>query len=67
MRLLMRVGLQAAESAGLVVKEFSRGSEELSEGQVCSEDIGCFVGVATNDYVLNSRNEIGVHYATGKY
>lgn len=69
MRVLMRVGLQAMEAAGLVVDEFKGEDEETaneSEGVLRSEDVGCYVGVATNDYVFNLRNEVGVHYATGK-
>ncbi|THH09272.1 hypothetical protein EW145_g2129 [Phellinidium pouzarii] len=68
MRVLMRVGLQAMEAAGLVVDEFAENgpsSNEAAEGVIKSEDVGCFVGVATNDYVLNLRNDVGVHYATG--
>ena len=68
MRVLMRVGLQAMENAGLVVDEFRGGEEDASdesEGVLRSEDVGCYVGVATNDSVFNLRNEVGVHYATG--
>lgn len=69
MRVLMRVGLQAMEAAGLVVDEFKgedEGTANESEGVLRSEDVGCYVGVATNDYAFNLRNEVGVHYATGK-
>ncbi|KAH8109903.1 polyketide synthase [Phellopilus nigrolimitatus] len=70
MRVLMRVGMQAVEAAGLVVDEFHGGDagdveEQHKEDVVRSEDVGCFVGVATNDYPLNLKSEIGVHYATG--
>lgn len=57
------------EAAGLVVDDFKGEDEETaneSEGVLRSEDVGCYVGVATNDYVFNLRNEVGVHYATGK-
>lgn len=69
MRVLMRVGLEAAEAAGLVVDEFSMDSSSKTDtdstGVLRSEDVGCFVGVATNDYPHNLRNDLGVHYATG--
>nr|WGJ61596.1 ShPKS5 polyketide synthase 5 [Sanghuangporus sanghuang] len=64
-RVLMRVGLQAMEAAGLVVQDFATNPKELGDGEIRSEDVGCFVGVATNDYVHNLRNDIGIHYATG--
>jgi hypothetical protein len=67
MRVLMRVGLQAAEAAGLVVEEFTMNGSKAPEGVLRSEDVGCFVGVATNDYPFNLRNDIGVHYATGRF
>ncbi|KAL5503739.1 PKS1 [Sanghuangporus vaninii] len=63
-RVLMRVGLQAMEAAGLVVQDFATNPKELGDGEIRSEDVGCFVGVATNDYVHNLRNDVGVHYAT---
>lgn len=69
MRLLMRIGFQAAEAAGLVIDAFT-GDEDRSvkkEGVLHGEDVGCFVGVATNDYALNLKNDVGVHYATGKF
>lgn len=67
-RVLMRVGLQAIEAAGLVISDFMDDEHACeSEGMMKSEDVGCFVGVATNDYVFNLRNEMGVHYATGKF
>lgn len=66
MRVLMRVGLQAVESAGLVVLDSGESSEENGTGALHSDDVGCFVGAATNDYVHNLHPEIGVHYATGK-
>lgn len=62
MRVLMRVGLQAMEAAGLVV---SNSDAVADDGVMGSDDVGCFVGVATNDYMLNLHNDIGVHYATG--
>nr|UPO09356.1 PKS7818 [Inonotus obliquus] len=65
MRVLMRTGLQAMEAAGLVVQEFAADGQNLGEGILRSEDVGCFVGVATNDYAHNLRNDVGVHYATG--
>ncbi|KAI5118611.1 hypothetical protein M0805_008042 [Coniferiporia weirii] len=67
-RVLMRVGLQAIEASGLVVDEFCDNDaieNEVGEGHARSADVGCFVGMATSDYVLNLENEIGVHYATG--
>lgn len=67
MRVLLRVGLQAMEASGLVVNDFAANAEDLGDGETRSEDIGCFVGVATNDYVHNLRSDIGVHYATGEY
>ena len=66
MRLLMRVGFQAAEAAGLLVDtddDDARTSTAYST--LRGEDVGCFVGVATSDYALNLKNDVGVHYATG--
>ncbi|EJD06333.1 polyketide synthase [Fomitiporia mediterranea MF3/22] len=65
MRVLMRVGLQAVESAGLVIEDSATKTEERGQSAIYSDDVGCFVGAATNDYVHNLRNDIGVHYATG--
>ena len=65
MRVVMRVGLQAIESAGLVVSD-SKESDSLGQASIRSDDVGCFIGAATNDYAHNLRGEIGVHYATGK-
>ena len=67
MRVLMRVGLQAAEAAGLRVEEFSTSGAEPDVDVLKSSDVGCFVGVATNDYTHNLRNDLGVHYATGDF
>ena len=65
MRVVTRVGLQAVKSAGLVVS-VSKEGDSLSQASIRSDDVGCFIGAATNEYANDLRGEIGVHYATGK-
>ena len=31
------------------------------------ENIGCWVGAATRDYVQNLREDVDVYYSTGKF
>ena len=56
------------EAAGLVIRNFEDDKSDTAngnnEGVLDSSDVGCFVGVATLDYMLNLRQDIGVHYAT---
>ena len=54
-RLLLRTAYNALENAGYVpnTPTFS------------PDTIGTFIGAATNDYVVNLRNDIDVYYSTG--
>lgn len=56
-RVLLHVSYHALENAGYVphaTRTFDPGS------------FGCYVGVATNDYVQNLRQDVDVHYSTGE-
>lgn len=56
-KLLLQNALHALDDAGYVpdsTRSFQRSS------------FGCYVGVATGDYVDNLREDIDVHYSTGK-
>ncbi|TDL16946.1 ketoacyl-synt-domain-containing protein, partial [Rickenella mellea] len=55
-RVLLQVSYHALENAGYVphaTRTFDPGS------------VGCYVGVATNDYVQNLRQDVDVHYSPG--
>lgn len=57
-RLLLHAAYQALEDAGYVPNDTPTFRPE---------SIGCYVGVATHDYLLNLQNEIDVYYSTGVY
>ncbi|KAK0498692.1 hypothetical protein EDD18DRAFT_1153287 [Armillaria luteobubalina] len=55
-RVLLHTAYEALEDAGYVPNSTSTNNPET---------FGCYVGVATNDYVQNLRNDIDVYYSTG--
>ncbi|KXN83388.1 Conidial yellow pigment biosynthesis polyketide synthase [Leucoagaricus sp. SymC.cos] len=55
-RLLLHAAYEALEDAGYVPYSTETWSPET---------FGCYVGVATHDYLQNLRNEIDVYYSTG--
>lgn len=55
-RVLLRVAHNALENAGYVPK---------ATPTFDPESIGTFIGVATNDYVQNLRDDVDVYYSTG--
>jgi len=55
-RVLLQTAYSAIENAGYVADSTDTFSRE---------NFGCYVGVATGDYVENLRNEIDVYYSTG--
>ncbi|RPB02892.1 ketoacyl-synt-domain-containing protein [Choiromyces venosus 120613-1] len=55
-RVLLQTAYSAIENAGYVADSTDTFSRET---------FGCYVGVATGDYVENLRNEIDVYYSTG--
>lgn len=55
-RLLLRTAYHALEDAGYVPN---------ATPSFNPDSIGVYVGVATNDYVQNLRNDIDVYYSTG--
>ena len=65
MRVLIRVGFQALEAAGVVIPEAKDETSKIGEGIMGTDDVGCFVGIGTTDYYLNLRNDVGVHYVPG--
>ena len=54
-RLLLRVAYNALDDAGYVPDATSTSNPDT---------FGTFIGVATNDYVQNLRNDIDVYYST---
>lgn len=56
-RLLLQVSYHALENAGYV----SGATPTFNP-----DTFATYVGVATNDYVQNLRNDIDVYYSTGK-
>ncbi|EPQ54389.1 polyketide beta-ketoacyl-synthase [Gloeophyllum trabeum ATCC 11539] len=55
-RVLLHVAYEALENAGYV----PNATETFAQ-----DSFGCYIGVATNDYVQNLRNDIDVYYSTG--
>lgn len=55
-RVLLQTAYTAIENAGYVAD---------STDTFARESFGCYVGVATGDYVENLRNDIDVYYSTG--
>ncbi|PBK66294.1 ketoacyl-synt-domain-containing protein [Armillaria solidipes] len=55
-RVLLHTAYEALEDAGYVPNSTPTNNPET---------FGCYVGVATNDYVQNLRNDIDVYYSTG--
>ncbi|KAF9025646.1 ketoacyl-synt-domain-containing protein [Hymenopellis radicata] len=55
-RVLLHTAYEALEDAGYV----PNATESFNP-----DTFGCFIGVATNDYVQNLRNNIDVYYSTG--
>ncbi|KAJ3575743.1 hypothetical protein NP233_g904 [Leucocoprinus birnbaumii] len=55
-RILLHAAYEALEDAGYVPYSTETWSPET---------FGCYVGVATHDYLQNLRNEIDVYYSTG--
>ena len=55
-RLLLQVSYHALENAGYV----SGATPSFNP-----DTFGAYVGVATNDYVQNLRDEVDVYYSTG--
>ncbi|TFK62374.1 polyketide synthase [Pluteus cervinus] len=55
-RILLHVAYEALEDAGYVPNSTSTFNPET---------FGCYVGVATHDYLQNLRDEIDVYYSTG--
>ena len=57
-RLLLHTAYHALENAGYIPNATPSWNPD---------SVGTFVGVATNDYVHNLRNNIDVYYSTGMY
>ncbi|KAI0064076.1 ketoacyl-synt-domain-containing protein [Artomyces pyxidatus] len=55
-RVLLHTAYEAMEDAGYVPN---------ATPTFAPESIGCYIGVATGDYVQNLRNDIDVYYSTG--
>lgn len=55
-RILLQVAYEALENAGYV-------PDSTSTWQ--TDTVGCYIGVATHDYLQNLRDEIDVYYSTG--
>lgn len=55
-RVLLQASYEALENAGYVPD---------ATPSFQKESIGCYVGVATRDYVQNLREDIDVYYSTG--
>ena len=56
-RILLQTAYEALENAGYVPNATPTFQKDT---------FGCYVGVATDDYVQNLRDEIDVYYSTGK-
>ena len=56
-RILLHTAYEALEDAGYVPNATASFNPDT---------FGCYVGVATNDYVQNLRNDIDVYYSTGE-
>lgn len=56
-RLLLHTAQEALDDAGYVPNATSSFQQET---------FGCYVGVATDDYIQNLRESIDVYYSTGK-
>jgi acyl transferase domain-containing protein len=56
-RVLLHAAYEALEDSGYVPNATPSFRQET---------FGCFIGVATHDYVQNLRNDIDVYYSTGK-
>lgn len=57
-KLLLQGAVRALDDAGYVPNASSTFQ---------AESMGCYIGVATNDYVRNLENDIDVYYSTGNY
>lgn len=57
-RVLLHTAYEALEDAGYVPDATETWKRDT---------FGCYVGVATGDYVQNLRNDIDVYYSTGKF
>lgn len=57
-KLLLQGAVRALDDAGYV--------PDMSPS-FKSESMGCYIGVATQDYAQNLASEIDVYYSTGKY
>lgn len=57
-RILLHTAYEALENAGYVPNATSSFQQDT---------FGCYVGVATEDYVKNLRDDIDVYYSTGKH
>jgi acyl transferase domain-containing protein len=55
-RVLLHVAYEALEDSGYVPNATSTSNPER---------FGCYIGVATGDYIQNLRDEIDVYYSTG--
>jgi acyl transferase domain-containing protein len=55
-RILLQVAYEALENAGYVPD---------STPTWLTDTVGCYIGVATHDYIQNLRDEIDVYYSTG--
>ncbi|KAL4246221.1 hypothetical protein ABKN59_009371 [Abortiporus biennis] len=65
-RLLLQVSYHALENAGYVDQDQDRiAGNERAGSSFDKNRFGVYVGVATNDYVQNLRNEVDVYYSTG--
>jgi acyl transferase domain-containing protein len=56
-RILLQVTYEALESAGYVPDSTPTWQKD---------SVGCYIGVATSDYIQNLRDEIDVYYSTGE-
>lgn len=57
-RVLLHVAYEALEDAGYVPE----ATETFQR-----EGFGCYVGVATDDYVVNLKDEVDIYYSTGAF
>jgi acyl transferase domain-containing protein len=57
-RIVLQTAYEALEDAGYVPNATPSFQQDT---------FGCYIGVATDDYVLNLRNSIDVYYSPGKY
>lgn len=57
-RILLHTAYEALEDSGYVPDATPSFRADM---------FGCYIGVATHDYVQNLRNEIDVYYSTGMF